>query len=111
MALSSGQLTETQTPVRLTHTHTLPASSRQHEDDNAVPFGDPGPEKISWPSIPSSLCPLPDILRKFNRNLKGYAVGTGDASETNAFLNQAVPQAKAEYGIRGGSCGESVGGT
>ncbi|KAI5125075.1 Phospholipase B1, Membrane-Associated [Manis pentadactyla] len=39
---------------------------------------------------------LPNILRKFNRNLKGYAVGTGDASETNAFLNQAVPRAKAE---------------
>ncbi|KAK2494982.1 hypothetical protein MC885_003702 [Smutsia gigantea] len=49
---------------------------------------------------------LPNILRKFNRNLKGYAVGTGDASETNAFLNQAVPRAKTEYGIWGGACGE-----
>ncbi|XP_039743429.1 phospholipase B1, membrane-associated isoform X2 [Pteropus medius] len=39
---------------------------------------------------------LPNILRKFNRNLTGYAVGTGDANDTNAFLNQAVPGAKAE---------------
>nr|XP_060478993.1 phospholipase B1, membrane-associated [Panthera onca] len=38
---------------------------------------------------------LPNILRKFNRNLRGYAVGTGDANGTNAFLNQAVPGAKA----------------
>lgn len=48
---------------------------------------------------------LPDILRKFNGNLTGYAVGTGDANETNAFLNQAVPGAKAEYAfLGGGSC-------
>ncbi|XP_013011149.2 phospholipase B1, membrane-associated isoform X1 [Cavia porcellus] len=39
---------------------------------------------------------LPNILREFNSNLTGYAVGTGDASNTNAFLNQAVPGAKAE---------------
>ncbi|XP_057598711.1 phospholipase B1, membrane-associated isoform X2 [Hippopotamus amphibius kiboko] len=39
---------------------------------------------------------LPNILRKFNGNLTGYAVGTGDASDTNAFLNQAVPGAKAK---------------
>uniref|UniRef100_A0A8C2V9Z8 Phospholipase B1, membrane-associated n=1 Tax=Chinchilla lanigera TaxID=34839 RepID=A0A8C2V9Z8_CHILA len=39
---------------------------------------------------------LPNILREFNRNLTGYAVGTGDANDTNAFLNQAVPGAKAE---------------
>ncbi|XP_072627439.1 phospholipase B1, membrane-associated isoform X1 [Canis lupus baileyi] len=39
---------------------------------------------------------LPNILRKFNGNLTGYAVGTGDANDTNAFLNQAVPRAKAE---------------
>ncbi|XP_014636844.1 PREDICTED: phospholipase B1, membrane-associated [Ceratotherium simum simum] len=39
---------------------------------------------------------LPNILRKFNSNLTGYAVGTGDANDTNAFLNQAVPRAKAE---------------
>uniref|UniRef100_A0A673THF1 Phospholipase B1 n=1 Tax=Suricata suricatta TaxID=37032 RepID=A0A673THF1_SURSU len=38
---------------------------------------------------------LPNILRKFNRNLRGYAVGTGNASDTNAFLNQAIPGAKA----------------
>lgn len=54
---------------------------------------------------------LPDILRKFNRYLTGYAVGTGDANDTNAFLNQAVPGAKAEYGIGGrGSMGNGVGG-
>ncbi|XP_012862289.2 phospholipase B1, membrane-associated-like [Echinops telfairi] len=39
---------------------------------------------------------LPNILREFNPNLIGYAVGTGDANNTNAFLNQAVPGAKAE---------------
>ncbi|XP_040848681.1 phospholipase B1, membrane-associated [Ochotona curzoniae] len=38
---------------------------------------------------------LPNILRQFNSGLVGYAVGTGDASTTNAFLNQAVPGAKA----------------
>ncbi|XP_045142984.1 phospholipase B1, membrane-associated isoform X2 [Echinops telfairi] len=37
---------------------------------------------------------LPNILREFNPSLTGYAVGTGDANETNAFLNQAVPGAK-----------------
>ncbi|KAK1333190.1 hypothetical protein QTO34_006727 [Cnephaeus nilssonii] len=39
---------------------------------------------------------LPNILRKFNRFLTGYALGTGTANDTNAFLNQAVPGAKAE---------------
>ncbi|MBZ3879106.1 Phospholipase B1, membrane-associated [Sciurus carolinensis] len=39
---------------------------------------------------------LPNILREFNGNLTGYAVGTGDANDTNAFLNQAVPGAKTE---------------
>ncbi|XP_021563672.1 phospholipase B1, membrane-associated, partial [Carlito syrichta] len=39
---------------------------------------------------------LPNILREFNTNLTGYSVGTGDANDTNAFLNQAVPGAKAE---------------
>ena len=29
-------------------------------------------------------------------------MGTGDANETNAFLNQAVPGAKAEYAFWGG---------
>ncbi|KFO23324.1 Phospholipase B1, membrane-associated [Fukomys damarensis] len=42
---------------------------------------------------------LPNILLEFNRNLTGYAVGTGDANDANAFLNQAVPGAKAEYGV------------
>ncbi|EPQ13072.1 Phospholipase B1, membrane-associated [Myotis brandtii] len=44
---------------------------------------------------------LPNILRKFNRYLTGYALGTGDANDTNAFLNQAVPGAKAEYAFGG----------
>ncbi|EHB15898.1 Phospholipase B1, membrane-associated [Heterocephalus glaber] len=39
---------------------------------------------------------LSDILLEFNRNLTGYVVGTGDASDANAFLNQAVPGAMAE---------------
>ncbi|XP_051026632.1 phospholipase B1, membrane-associated [Acomys russatus] len=39
---------------------------------------------------------LPNMLREFNGNLTGYAVGTGDINSTNAFLNQAVPRAKAE---------------
>ncbi|XP_077008603.1 phospholipase B1, membrane-associated [Tamandua tetradactyla] len=39
---------------------------------------------------------LPNILREFNRNLTGFAVGTGNADDSNAFLNQAVPRAKAE---------------
>ena len=58
----------------------------------------------SHPKFSVSCAPpsLPDILRKFNGNLTGYAVGTGDANETNAFLNQAVPGAKAEYAVGGG---------
>ncbi|XP_042552573.1 phospholipase B1, membrane-associated [Dipodomys spectabilis] len=43
---------------------------------------------------------LPNILREFNRNLIGYAVGTGDADADNAFFNQAVPGAKAEELVR-----------
>uniref|UniRef100_A0A8D0SCA6 Phospholipase B1, membrane-associated n=1 Tax=Sus scrofa TaxID=9823 RepID=A0A8D0SCA6_PIG len=39
---------------------------------------------------------LPNILRKFNGNLTGYAVGTGDANDTNASFNQAVPGAKTK---------------
>uniref|UniRef100_A0A8D0GG96 Phospholipase B1, membrane-associated n=1 Tax=Sphenodon punctatus TaxID=8508 RepID=A0A8D0GG96_SPHPU len=40
--------------------------------------------------------PFSDILREFNINLTGYSTGTGNASEPNAFLNQAVPGAEAE---------------
>ncbi|XP_072490174.1 phospholipase B1, membrane-associated isoform X2 [Notamacropus eugenii] len=43
-----------------------------------------------------SVTTLPNILRKFNRNLTGFAVGVGNADDANAFLNQAVPGAKAE---------------
>ncbi|XP_028634820.1 phospholipase B1, membrane-associated [Grammomys surdaster] len=39
---------------------------------------------------------LPNILREFNGNLIGYSVGTGDVNSESAFLNQAVPGAKAE---------------
>uniref|UniRef100_A0ABM5FPN6 Phospholipase B1, membrane-associated n=1 Tax=Pogona vitticeps TaxID=103695 RepID=A0ABM5FPN6_9SAUR len=39
---------------------------------------------------------LPNILREFSANLIGYSTGTGGVNETNAFLNQAVPGAKAE---------------
>ncbi|XP_067420899.1 phospholipase B1, membrane-associated [Emydura macquarii macquarii] len=39
---------------------------------------------------------LPNILRQFNLNLTGYSTGIGGASESNAFLNQAVPGAEAE---------------
>ncbi|XP_051832183.1 phospholipase B1, membrane-associated [Antechinus flavipes] len=43
-----------------------------------------------------SVTTLPNILRKFNKNLTGFALGVGDADDANAFLNQAVPGAKAE---------------
>ncbi|XP_074065902.1 phospholipase B1, membrane-associated isoform X2 [Macrotis lagotis] len=43
-----------------------------------------------------SVTTLPNILRKFNRNLTGFALGVGSADDANAFLNQAVPGAKAE---------------
>uniref|UniRef100_A0A8D0GNK3 Phospholipase B1, membrane-associated n=1 Tax=Sphenodon punctatus TaxID=8508 RepID=A0A8D0GNK3_SPHPU len=43
--------------------------------------------------------PFSDILREFNINLTGYSTGTGNASEPNAFLNQAVPGAEAEYDL------------
>lgn len=52
-------------------------------------------------SVPRICLSLTDILREFNGNLIGYAVGTGDVNSTNAFLNQAVPGAKAEYDIWG----------
>lgn len=58
--------------------------------------------------------PLPDILREFNGNLIGYSVGTGDVNSEGAFLNQAVPGAKAEYDIWGScrrgreACGQSL---
>ncbi|XP_028927469.2 phospholipase B1, membrane-associated [Ornithorhynchus anatinus] len=43
-----------------------------------------------------SVTTLPNILREFNGDLTGYAIGVGEASDHNAFLNQAVPGAKAE---------------
>ncbi|KAM9067315.1 phospholipase B1, membrane-associated [Sarcophilus harrisii] len=43
-----------------------------------------------------SVTTLPNILRKFNKNLTGFALGIGDADDASAFLNQAVPGAKAE---------------
>lgn len=38
-----------------------------------------------------------DIFREFNVNLTGYSTGIGNASEPNAFLNQAIPGAEAKY--------------
>ncbi|XP_063160655.1 phospholipase B1, membrane-associated [Candoia aspera] len=39
---------------------------------------------------------LPNILREFNANLMGYSIGISEVTETNAFLNQAVPGAQAK---------------
>ncbi|XP_037384194.1 phospholipase B1, membrane-associated isoform X3 [Talpa occidentalis] len=39
---------------------------------------------------------LANIFRKFNKNLIGFAVGTGDVNSQNAFFNQAVPNALAK---------------
>lgn len=58
-------------------------------------------------SLSPSPPPLPDILRKFNQHLKGYALGTGDATDTKAFFNQAVPGAKAKYASGEGSVGDA----
>ncbi|XP_041109783.1 phospholipase B1, membrane-associated-like [Polyodon spathula] len=38
----------------------------------------------------STVTTLPNILREFNTNLKGFSVGTGKADTSKAFLNQAV---------------------
>lgn len=38
-----------------------------------------------------------DIFREFNAMIEGYSTGTGNESDLNAFLNQAVPGAEAEY--------------
>ncbi|XP_014448628.1 phospholipase B1, membrane-associated [Tupaia chinensis] len=38
---------------------------------------------------------LPNILRKFNANLKGFALGIGTVNDSNAALNQAFPGAKS----------------
>lgn len=67
----------------------------------------PNGESFRQTHVLESVFLLPDILREFNGNLRGYSVGTGDASSTSAFLNQAVPGAKAEYDIWG-SCGQSL---
>uniref|UniRef100_A0A7M4ETK3 Phospholipase B1 n=1 Tax=Crocodylus porosus TaxID=8502 RepID=A0A7M4ETK3_CROPO len=37
-----------------------------------------------------------NIFREFNVNLTGYSTGIGNASEPNAFLNQAIPGAEAK---------------
>ncbi|XP_049640646.1 phospholipase B1, membrane-associated [Suncus etruscus] len=39
---------------------------------------------------------LPNILRKFNSQVTGYGTCIGDAKSNRAFLNQAVPRAKAK---------------
>lgn len=38
-----------------------------------------------------------DIFREFNAKIEGYSTGTGSENDPNAFLNQAVPGAQAEY--------------
>lgn len=38
-----------------------------------------------------------DIFREFNAKIEGYSTGTGSEDDPNAFLNQAVPGAQAEY--------------
>lgn len=38
-----------------------------------------------------------DIFREFNVTIVGYSTGTGSENDSNAFLNQAVPGAEAEY--------------
>lgn len=40
---------------------------------------------------------LSDIFREFNVTIVGYSTGTGSENDSNAFLNQAVPGAQAEY--------------
>ncbi|NXT25381.1 PLB1 Phospholipase, partial [Syrrhaptes paradoxus] len=40
---------------------------------------------------------LPNIFREFNVMITGYSTGTGSETDSNAFLNQAVPGAQAEH--------------
>lgn len=40
---------------------------------------------------------ISDIFREFNAMIEGYSTGTGSVNDLNAFLNQAVPGAEAEY--------------
>lgn len=92
------------------HTFRLPLSGLHKDGDSSQWGPQTRDDTLAFHpklSVPYSPPPLPDILRKFNRNLTGYAVGTGNASDSNAFLNQAVPGAKAEYGIWG--CGVGSG--
>ncbi|XP_073905509.1 phospholipase B1, membrane-associated isoform X1 [Castor canadensis] len=44
----------------------------------------------------STVTTLPNILREFNPSLKGFAVGTGKQTTSNAFFNQAVAGATSE---------------
>ena len=40
-----------------------------------------------------------DILKKFNPDLRGYAVGEGDEFDDNSWLNVAVMGARAVWDI------------
>ncbi|KAK2528723.1 Plb1 [Columba livia] len=40
---------------------------------------------------------LPNIFREFNGMITGYSTGIGSENDSNAFFNQAVPGAQAEY--------------
>ncbi|KAJ8796284.1 hypothetical protein J1605_018081 [Eschrichtius robustus] len=67
---------------------TLPSDLGQVTKHCEPQISSSGPESVE-------IVKWDNILRKFNGNLTGYAVGTGNASDTNAFLNQAVPGTKA----------------
>ncbi|XP_049338551.1 phospholipase B1, membrane-associated [Astyanax mexicanus] len=44
----------------------------------------------------SSVTTLPNLLREFNPSLTGFSTGSGKATTTQAFLNQAVAGAKSQ---------------
>uniref|UniRef100_G1RZD0 Phospholipase B1, membrane-associated n=1 Tax=Nomascus leucogenys TaxID=61853 RepID=G1RZD0_NOMLE len=87
-------------PTSALHIHSLPAGNGIGSKPDDLPDVSTQYRGLSYSAggdgSLENVTTLPNILREFNRNLTGYAVGTGDANDTNAFLNQAVPRAKAE---------------
>lgn len=55
-----------------------------------------GREQLESSCFHCHLC-FSDIFREFNVTIVGYSTGTGSENDSNAFLNQAVPGAQAEY--------------
>lgn len=55
-----------------------------------------GREQLESLCLHCHLC-FSDIFREFNVAIVGYSTGTGSENDSNAFLNQAVPGAQAEY--------------